>query len=78
MKTVVRNIGQIVSGDVGAPLADGDTIVCVDGRMERGEYRKFRIKGTRARRGDRVVPDDFAAMEEVVGRRYRGHARDRE
>jgi enamidase len=33
MKTVVRNIGQIVSGDVGAPLADGDTIVCEDGRI---------------------------------------------
>jgi enamidase len=33
MKTVIRNIGQIVSGDIGAPLLDGDTIVCVDGRI---------------------------------------------
>jgi enamidase len=33
MKTVVRHIGQIVSGDVAAPLLDGDTIVCVDGRI---------------------------------------------
>ncbi|HEV8674601.1 MAG TPA: amidohydrolase family protein [Methylomirabilota bacterium] len=33
MKTVIRNIGQIVSGDIAAPLADGDTIVCVDGKI---------------------------------------------
>jgi enamidase len=33
MKTVIRGIGQIVSGDVAAPLLDGDTIVCVDGRI---------------------------------------------
>jgi enamidase len=33
MKTVIRNIGQIVSGDIAAPLLDGDTIVCVDGRI---------------------------------------------
>jgi enamidase len=31
MKTVIRGIGQIVSGDIAAPLLDGDTIVCVDG-----------------------------------------------
>ena len=35
---------------------------CVDGRMKRSEYRKFRIRGP--------APDDFAAMEEVVLRRY--------
>jgi excinuclease ABC subunit C len=76
-------------------------VVCEDGRMRRGEYRKYRIRGltpgTRgvglgaqelkleARQlgnssGDRPVPnpqspvsihDDFAAMHEVVGRRYR-------
>ncbi|MGH7264682.1 MAG: amidohydrolase family protein [Candidatus Rokuibacteriota bacterium] len=33
MKTVIRGIGQIVSGDIGAPLLDGDTIVCVDGTI---------------------------------------------
>jgi excinuclease ABC subunit C len=37
-------------------------VVCVDGRMRRGEYRKFRIKGP--------ARDDFAAMQEVVLRRY--------
>jgi excinuclease ABC subunit C len=69
-------------------------VVCEDGRMRRGEYRKYRIRGPdedragragrpgRAGTGDgvmsslpvppaRVTPDDFAAMREVVGRRYR-------
>src|SRR5262245_35133291 len=38
-------------------------VVCEDGRMRRAEYRKFRIRGS--------VQDDFAAMHEVVQRRYR-------
>ena len=83
-------------------------VVCDDGRMQRAEYRKFRIRGQegrgsgagrsrrRSRRRDPVEasaadtarsagsassraparppqarPDDFAAMEEVVLRRYR-------
>ena len=54
-------------------------VVAVDGRMRRSEYRKFRIRAARARatirrssdRADRTVPDDFAAMHEVVLRRYR-------
>ncbi len=33
MRTVIGNIGQIVSGDLAQPLLDGDTIVCVDGRI---------------------------------------------
>ncbi len=33
MKTVIRGIGQIVSGAIAAPLLDGDTIVCVDGKI---------------------------------------------
>lgn len=39
-------------------------VVCVEGRMRRSEYRKFAIKDVAA------MPDDFAAMEEVVRRRY--------
>ena len=39
-------------------------VVCVEGRMRRSEYRKFNIRGVAAQ------PDDFAAMEEVVRRRY--------
>ena len=38
-------------------------VVCEDGRMKRGEYRKFRIRGAKL--------DDFASMHEVVLRRYR-------
>ena len=46
-------------------------VVCEDGRMKKGEYRKFRIRGPRtADRGPRIW-DDFASMHEVVSRRYR-------
>jgi excinuclease ABC subunit C len=68
-------------------------VVCEDGRMRRGEYRKFKIRGkeragaaggsdgreVQSGSGDHRVTigpprgsnDDFAAMHEVVGRRYR-------
>ena len=50
-------------------------VVCEDGRMRRAEYRKFRIRRAgRAGRPGREDSDrgnDFAAMHEVVGRRYR-------
>ncbi len=53
-------------------------VVCEDGRMRKGEYRKFRI-GARAQGSGHQVgtdppspnPDDFASMHEVVQRRYR-------
>jgi excinuclease ABC subunit C len=38
-------------------------VVCEDGRMKKSEYKKFRIRG--------ASHDDFAAMREVVYRRYR-------
>ncbi len=41
-------------------------VVCEDGRMTRSAYRKYRIRGD----GSRFL-DDFAAMEQVVRRRYR-------
>jgi excinuclease ABC subunit C len=37
-------------------------VVCEDGRMRKGEYRKFRVRG--------AALDDVAAMREVVRRRY--------
>jgi excinuclease ABC subunit C len=69
-------------------------VVCEDGQMKKGEYRKFRVRladpagaarhletGTLPRRQSEqgTVPeapsprflDDFAAMKQVVGRRYR-------
>jgi excinuclease ABC subunit C len=50
-------------------------VVCEDGRMKRGEYRKFRVRAARTEGGVRAPAvtggDDFAAMREVVERRYR-------
>ena len=51
-------------------------VVCEDGRMKRSEYRKFRIRGPLlAAGGSRLAVgptnNDFAAMYEVVLRRYR-------
>ena len=60
-------------------------VVCEDGRMKRSEYRKFRVRGP-SRSGRRASTcrapeleavaeprflDDFAAMNQVVLRRYR-------
>jgi excinuclease ABC subunit C len=45
-------------------------VVCEDGRMKKADYRKFRVKGS-GLRPTGSGPDDFAAMHEVVGRRYR-------
>jgi len=48
-------------------------VVCEDGRMKPGEYRKFKIgvpdSGSRTPDPVRFL-DDFAAMEQVVRRRY--------
>ncbi|HZP47243.1 MAG TPA: excinuclease ABC subunit UvrC [Vicinamibacterales bacterium] len=41
-------------------------VVCEDGRMRRGEYRKFRIRTLQG-----TQSDDFKSMHEVVMRRYR-------
>jgi len=55
-------------------------VVCEDGRMKKGEYRKFRLRTGRTGAGVTGAPvamvadarflDDFAAIEQVVRRRY--------
>jgi excinuclease ABC subunit C len=51
-------------------------VVCENGRMRRSEYRKFRITGAGRQGPAGGGPDDFAAMQEVVSRRYRRVAED--
>jgi excinuclease ABC subunit C len=49
-------------------------VVAVDGRMRRSDYRKFRIAGAGSSATPAPgssMPDDFAAMREVVSRRHR-------
>ncbi|MGE3845151.1 MAG: excinuclease ABC subunit UvrC [Vicinamibacterales bacterium] len=46
-------------------------VVSQDGRLKRSEYRKFRVLAAGARASGAVAPNDFAAMREVVSRRYR-------
>ncbi len=48
-------------------------VVCEEGRMRPGEYRKFKIRDQGSGIGDQGSGrflDDFAAMEQVVRRRY--------
>jgi excinuclease ABC subunit C len=46
-------------------------VVCEDGRMKNREYRKYRVEGTVVPGQELPAkPDDFAAMREVVQRRY--------
>ena len=42
-------------------------VVCEDGRMKKRDYRRYRVQVRAKHNG----PDDFAAMREVVVRRYR-------
>jgi excinuclease ABC subunit C len=54
------DISNIQGSDIVASM-----VVFEDGLPRKSEYRKFKIRGL----GE--APDDFAAMREVVGRRYR-------
>ncbi len=39
-KLVIRNIGLILTGKIEAPIADGDCVVCVDGRISAFGFEK--------------------------------------
>src|SRR6185503_3199999 len=54
------DISNIQGSDIVASM-----VVFEDGLPKKSDYRKFKIRGL----GE--APDDFAAMREVVGRRYR-------
>ncbi len=45
-------------------------VVCENGRMRRGQYRRFRVTGPGGQARPAFGADDFAAMREVVSRRY--------
>ncbi len=51
----------------------GAMVVFVDGKPAKSEYRRFRIKGTRImdEATGKSRPDDYAAMREVLTRRFR-------
>jgi len=51
----------------------GSMVVFVDGKPEKSEYRKFRIKGAWVldETTGKPQPDDYAAMREVLTRRFR-------
>jgi excinuclease ABC subunit C len=54
------DISNIQGSDVVASM-----VVFEEGLPKKSDYRKFRVRGVTG------VPDDFASMREVVGRRYR-------
>ena len=51
----------------------GSMVVFVDGKPEKSEYRKFRVKGAWIldETTGKPQPDDYAAMREVLTRRFR-------
>ena len=59
-KIVIRNIGLLLSGDIGRPILDADTIVAVDGRIAAvGRFRDLDTDGAHTRidaHGSGVAP----------------------
>jgi len=70
LPTVPRRIECFDVSTIQGSETVASMVVCEDGRMKKGEYRKFRIRGGWTGKAGRI-PDDFAAMREVVQRRYR-------
>src|SRR5262245_51236259 len=80
LQTLPRRIDCFDISTIQGSETVASMVVCEDGRMKRNEYRKFRVRGLvvglAAHFGGTESPaaqkpDDFAAMKEVVQRRYR-------
>ena len=65
IKRQMDSAGDRIEVRPGIRRFDGRHVVFEDGLSKKSDYRKFRVKGVSG------VPDDFASMREVVGRRYR-------
>ncbi|MBI3003873.1 MAG: excinuclease ABC subunit C [Ignavibacteriales bacterium] len=63
MKIPPRRIECFDISNIQGSDAVASMVVFVDGKPRKSEYRKFKIKTV-------TGPDDFASMQEVVGRRY--------
>jgi excinuclease ABC subunit C len=66
LKTLPRRIECFDISTIQGSETVASMVVCEDGRMKKSDYRKFRI-----RQLPEKGPDDFAAMREVVQRRYK-------
>src|SRR5580704_8072543 len=73
LRTLPRRIECFDISTIQGSETVASMVVCEDGRMRHGEYRKYRIRGLRLEAGEPRASrqDDFAAMHEVVLRRYR-------
>ena len=63
LPTIPRRIDCFDISTIQGSETVASMVVCEDGRMKKSEYKKFRVRGS--------GQDDFAAMREVVYRRYR-------
>ncbi|MBD3183814.1 excinuclease ABC subunit UvrC [Candidatus Poribacteria bacterium] len=65
LPTQPHRIDAFDISNMGGNMAVGSMVVFIDGKPEKSEYRRFRIKTVKGQ-------DDFAMMREVITRRFRG------
>lgn len=72
-----RRIESVDVSNIQGSETVASLVVCEDGRMKKKDYRKFRIKGnltdsdTKLHRTGTLPVNDYAAIREVIHRRYR-------